>query len=222
MPRLLLRLNNYLVAVSAAPSGAWIVASGLLSPEPYLMLFVVLDPIGIIPYFQAVASRVPVEEAGRLVKRALAAAYAMLLAFALLGDAIFRLLGVSVADFKVAAGIILMIYAVAAIFEVHIGASSEEPESLAIFPLATPLLAGPGSITTVMYIKYVYGLPTALAATTLNIIVAYPILASSTALLRIMGRHGALFIDKFMSLILAGFAVALVREGIMAGSAGSP
>jgi len=184
-----------------------------LDPTPYLMLFVVLDPVGILPYYQAVIARLPEEERPRVLRRALIAALAMLLGFALLGDALFSLLGVTMNDFRVAAGIILMIYAVAAIFEVQIG-SPGQGESVAIFPLATPLLAGPGSITTVMYIKYVYGLPTAVAATVVNIAIAYPILASSTLLLRLLGRHGALFIDKFMSLILAGFAISIIREGI--------
>jgi len=184
-----------------------------LDPTPYLMLFVVLDPIGILPYYQAIIARLPEHERPRVLRRALIAALAMLLGFALLGDALFSLLGVTMNDFRIAAGIILMIYAVAAIFEVQIG-SPGQAESVAIFPLATPLLAGPGSITTVMYIKYVYGLPTAVAATIVNIAIAYPILASSTLLLRLLGRHGALFIDKFMSLILAGFAISIIREGI--------
>jgi len=200
-------------------------AEQLLDPTPYLMLFVVLDPIGILPYYQAVISRVPEGERPRVLRRAVAAALAMLLAFTLIGDALFSVLGVTIADFRVAAGIILLIYAAAAIFEVQIG-SPGEPGSVAIFPLATPLLAGPGAITTVLYIKYVYGLPTAIAATIVNILIAYPILASSTLLLRLLGRHGALFIDKFMSLILAGFAVSIIREGVQeilaGGSEGSP
>lgn len=193
-------------------------------PMPYLMLFVVLDPLGILPYYQAVIFRVPESDRPLVLRRAIVFAFAMLLAFALIGDILFKILHVTIADFKIAAGIILGIYAVAAIFEIHIGASGGEPSSVAIFPLATPLLAGPGSISTVIYIKYVYGLPTALAATTLNIIIAYPILASASYLLRILGRHGALFIDKFMSLILAGFAVSLIREGVteILGSGGSP
>ncbi len=184
-----------------------------MDPTPYLMLFVVLDPVGILPYYQAVIARLPGHERPRVLTRAIVAAMAMLLGFALLGDALFGLLGVTMDDFRVAAGIILMIYAVAAIFEVQIG-SPGSTESVAIFPLATPLLAGPGSITTVMYIKYVYGLPTAVAATLINIAISYPILASSTLLLRVLGRHGALFIDKFMSLILAGFAISIIREGL--------
>jgi multiple antibiotic resistance protein len=66
----------------------------------------------------------------------------------------------------------------------------------------------------VLLIKYTYGLHIAVAATMVNIAAAYPILASSRLLLRLLGRHGALFIDKFMSLIIAGFAVSMIRAGL--------
>ena len=185
----------------------------VLDPTPYVMLFVVLDPLGIIPYYQSVVRRIPSQERKQVLRNALLAALAMLLAFALIGEYLFDLLGVTLADFQIAAGIILLIYAVSSIFEVHIGASSQG-ESLAIFPLATPLLAGPGSITTLIYIKYRYGLLTAVTSSVINIAVAYPILASSSVIIRFLGRHGSLFIDKFMSMILAGFAISIIREGM--------
>ncbi len=186
----------------------------MLDLTPYIMLFIVLDPIGIIPYYQAVINKVPPDSRSDVLRKAIIAALGMLLGFALLGEYLFNLLGVSIGDFQIAAGIILLIYAVSSIFEIPIGASSQGT-SVAIFPLATPLLAGPGSITTLIYIKYLYGLGTAIAATLVNIALAYPILASSNLLLKLLGRHGSLFIDKFMSLILAGFAISIIREGIM-------
>jgi multiple antibiotic resistance protein len=181
---------------------------------PFIMLFVVLDPFGIIPYYHSIIRRLPEPERPRVLRDALLAAFAMLLSFTLLGEYLFNILGVTIPDFQIAAGIILLIYAVSSIFEVNIGALSSG-EAVAIFPLATPLLAGPGSITTLLYIKYSYGLVYAITSATVNIILAYPILASSTFLLRVLGRHGSLFIDKFMSLILAGFAVTIIREGIL-------
>lgn len=182
--------------------------------RPFLMLFVVLDPIGILPYYQSIALRLPENERPRLVRTAVTAALAMMLLFTLLGDALFWILGVSMSDFQVAAGIVLMIYAVASLFEVHIGAAVSDGIRAALFPLATPLLAGPGSISVLLYIKYAYGIHYAVASAVVNSIVAYPILASGNYLMRLLGRHGALFIDKFMSLIMAGFAVSLVREGV--------
>jgi len=185
----------------------------MIDPTPFIMLFIVLDPIGIIPYYQSVVRRVPERERGKVLRQALVAALAMLLAFALIGEYLFNLLGVSIADFQIAAGIILLIYAVSSIFEINIGALSQG-EAVAIFPLATPLLAGPGSITTLIYIKYVYGLPIAIASSVVNILIAYPILASSTLLMRVLGRHGSLFVDKFMSMVLAGFSISIIREGV--------
>ena len=187
----------------------------MVDATPFIMLFVVLDPIGITPYYQAVIRRVPEHERPRVLRQALLAALAMLLLFALIGEYLFSILGVTLGDFQVAAGLILLVYAISSIFEIHIGAV-RAGESVAIFPLATPLLAGPGSITTLIYIKYKWGLATAIASATLNILVAYPILAASSLLMRLLGRHGSLFIDKFMSMVLAGFAVSIIREGILA------
>ncbi len=181
--------------------------------KPLLMLFVVLDPIGILPYYQTIIYRVPEEERPKILERALVAALAMLLSFAILGDYMFRLLGVTIGDFQVAAGLLLLIYAIANIFELELG-STTSSSSVAIFPLATPLLAGPGAITALIYIKYQYGLPVAILVSVVNIAIAYPIMASSSIILRLLGKHGSLFVDKFMNLILAGFAVSIMREGI--------
>ncbi len=184
-----------------------------MDPTPFIMLFVVMDPIGVTPYFNAALGRVKPEDRGVVIRTALISAFLLLVTFTLLGDLLFKILNVTIDDFRVAAGIILLIYAVASLFEVQIG-ESKEAESVAIFPLATPLLAGPGAVSAVIYIKYTYNTLTALAAIGVNILVAYPILASSSLILRLMGRHGALLIDKFMSLVLAGFAISIIREGI--------
>jgi len=179
-----------------------------------IMLFVILDPVAVSPFYIAISSRLPSKrERLALLNRVLLAALAMLLAFAVIGDYLFSLLEISLDDFRVAAGVILMIYAVSSLFDVQIGRPLEG-ETAAIVPLAVPLLAGPGSISTLLYIKYTYGPGIALASAVINIILAYPILYSSQRILRILGRHGAFLVDKFMSLVLAGFAVAIMRVGI--------
>lgn len=186
----------------------------MIDATPFIMLFVVMDPIGVLPYFQSALQRVDPGERPRVLRLALASALLMLVTFTLLGDALFKILGVTIDDFRIAAGIILLVYAVASLFEIQIGAA-RDTGSIAIFPLATPLLAGPGAVSAVIYIKYTYDTTTALLSIIANILVAYPILASSTLLLRILGRHGALLIDKFMSLVMAGFAISIIREGLV-------
>ncbi|MEB3779863.1 MAG: MarC family protein [Desulfurococcales archaeon] len=185
-----------------------------LDLRPFIMLFVVLDPIGVSPYVYTILSRLPEDKRAPVLRRAVASAFIILVAFVVVGDVLLSILDVSIDDFRIATGLILLIYAAASLFEIQIGFREERDESIAVFPLATPLLAGPGAVSTVLYIKYTYSVVTAIITTTLVIIVTYPILAASSKTLKLLGRHGTLLIDKFMSLIMAGFAISIIREGI--------
>ncbi|MEB2836186.1 MAG: MarC family protein [Desulfurococcales archaeon] len=181
-----------------------------------LMLFVVLDPVTVSPFYAVEASKIAEEKRVEFLNTVLLSALAMLVAFAVIGDYLFEILNVSFSDFRVAAGIILMIYAVASLFDIHIGGSAREGGGGAIVPLAVPLLAGPGSISTLLYIKYSYGYTTALLSAVVNIGIAYPIFYYSSRLIKFLGEYGISLVDKFMSLIMAGFAVSIIREGITA------
>ncbi len=178
------------------------------------MLFVVLDPIGVSPYVYSILSRLPEDKRGFVLKRAVLSAFIILVAFVVIGDILLSILDVSIDDFRIATGLILLIYATASLFEIQIGYREAGSESIAVFPLATPLLAGPGAVSTVLYIKYTYSVTIAVIATIIVISLTYPILAASNRILRLLGRHGTLLIDKFMSLIMAGFAVSIIREGL--------
>jgi multiple antibiotic resistance protein len=179
-----------------------------------LMLFIVLDPLTAAPYYAVEASRIPSEAERRaFLNRVIAAAFLMLVSFAIAGDYIFELLNVSINDFRIAAGIILLIYAVASLFDVRIGGSREEARA-SIVPIAVPLLAGPGSISVLLYIKYAYGPHIALSSAAINIALTYPIFYYSGRIVGLLGDYGISFIDKFMSLLMAGFAVSIIREGL--------
>jgi len=180
-----------------------------------LMLFIVLDPFTAVPYYAIEASRIP-SEAGRrsFLNKVLTAAFLMLVSFATAGDYVFGLLNVSINDFRIAAGIILLIYAVASLFDIRIG-GSKEVGAASIVPIAVPLLAGPGSISVLLYIKYAYGPPIALSSALINIALTYPIFYYSGRMISLLGDYGISFIDKFMSLLMAGFAVSIIREGLM-------
>jgi len=179
-----------------------------------IMLFVVLDPISVAPFYAAEASKLPSQiQRKKLLNTVLTSALAMLLAFAIVGDYLFHLLDVGINDFRVAAGIILLVYAVSSLFDIHIGGPREGVES-AIVPLAVPMLAGPGSISTLLYIKYTEGYVIALLSATINILVSYPIFYYSGQIMKILGSYGLSLIEKFMSFIMAGFAISMIRVGI--------
>ncbi len=194
-----------------------LISPGLLEfGEATLTLFIVLDPFAVVPFYVAAAQRLPQSKRPSFLRTLVGSAVFMLLTFVVIGEYMLDLLGVTLKDFRVAAGIILLVYAISSLFDIEIGAPRvpEEVERQAIVPLATPLLAGPGSISTVLYFRYVYGYPIALVSIAVNAVLAYAILYAGEKLMRFLGRHGALLIDKFMSLILAGFAVSLIRTSI--------
>ncbi|BAN91041.1 MarC family protein [Aeropyrum camini] len=179
-----------------------------------ILLFIVLDPVGVSPYVASIVSRRPEGERERIVRTALASAGAILLSFTLIGSAVLDILGVSMDEFKVAAGLLLLIYATADLFEIKIGYSEPSGDEVAVFPLATPLLAGPGSIATVMYIMGSSGVAVALIAIAVNLAVAYPILYASLRLTRLLGRHGSLLVAKFTAFLMVGFAVSIIFDGL--------
>lgn len=179
-----------------------------------VMLFIVLDPIGTTPYYQAFTARLSGGERARVLRLTIVVAAFILLAFAIIGDAIFRLLNITLADFRIAAGLLLLIASLAILLEVPLGFLRGEPERMAIVPLATPLLAGPAAISVTLLIKYTVGSHVAVIAITVNMVLAYMILALSDSIARLLGRQGLLILDKFMSLLMAALAVSLIRRGV--------
>ncbi len=178
-----------------------------------LMLFIVLDPIGNSPYFFLLTRDYPEEKRRQIITKSVLIALFVMLFFSILGDILFTILGVTVDDFRIAAGIILLIYFIATLLEIDIG-PKPPLENLAVVPLAMPLLAGPAAISTVIYIKYTWGLSYAIVSTLINLVVAYPILLAGEMLLRYMGKNGSLVFEKLMAMIMASFAIAMIREGL--------
>ncbi len=179
-----------------------------------IVLFIVIDPIGVTPYYQAFTSRLSSTEKARVLRLTIVAAAFILIAFAVIGDMLFKLLNITIADFRIAAGLVLLIASLALLLEVPLGFLRGEPEKMAIVPLATPLLAGPAAVSVTLLIKYTSGPHIAIIAIAANMALAYIVLAVSDKIVKILGRQGLLILDKFMSLLMAALAVSLVRQGV--------
>lgn len=179
-----------------------------------IVLFIVLDPIGTSPYYQVLTYRLREVEKAKILKLTIIIAGFILITFAIIGDRIFQLLNITLSDFKIAAGLILLITSIAFLLEIQLGFLKGEPERMAIVPLATPLLAGPAAITVTLFIKYTSGLHVAVIAVVANMIIAYIILALSDKIVKILGRQGLTILDKFMSLLMVALAVSLIRQGV--------
>lgn len=185
--------------------------------QAILLLFIAVDPIGNAPLFYGITAELESARRQAIVKKSIIVATLILLLFAVAGDALLYYFGLMLADFRIAGGIILFIYGIAGIFgrtEAETIGRSEEAESLAIVPLATPLLAGPAAIATVLYLKALYGLTITLLSIAVNSAVTFTMLYHSQKLMELLGRNGAIALSKIMSILLAAIAVAMIRSGI--------
>ncbi|MGQ9781282.1 MAG: MarC family protein [Nitrososphaeria archaeon] len=182
--------------------------------QSILLLLIVLDPFSNAPYFYTLTKELRPEVRSSMIEKSVIVAALILLVFAVFGDSLLKFLGVTVDDFRVAGGIILLIYSILGLLEISL-MPRPDLDKITIVPMATPLLAGPGAITVVIYIKYNWDLVAAVSSIIVSIMITLAILLIGGRILRLLGRNGTLVLDKMMSMLMAAYAVSLMREGIL-------
>ena len=196
-------------------------------------LFVVVDPIGLAPTFLAVTEGLPRRARRSVALRASIIAGAILIGTALVGDWLFRALGISLSAFRIAGGLLLFSIAFEMVFGVRMRREGEAAEqaveehvrNVAAFPLAIPLLAGPGAITaTVLLAGRANGdlLLTGLLMAVVIFVAATSFVAFILAgrISGLLGMTGNIVLSRLLGVLLAALAVQFVIDGIRAVLAG--
>ena len=179
----------------------------------FVTLFVAVDILGVLPLYLSLTARLSVEERRRLPLQSTATAAAVGLGFLVLGNPLFRLFGVSVDDFQVAGGILLVVISVRDLLS--IGVTRPHPAAtMGMVPLGTPLIVGPAVLATLVILVQSAGYPVTLAAFGGNLLLAYLVLRHAGRVGRVLGEAGSEAIAKVASLFLAAFGVSLVRRGL--------
>jgi MarC family membrane protein len=192
-------------------------------------LFVVVDPIGLAPAFLAVTSDLPPHAKRQVALRASVIAAAILAGTALIGDWLLTTLGIGIPAFRIAGGLLLFSIASEMVFGVRTERQSRAAEqaveehvrNIAAFPLAIPLMAGPGAITaTVLLSGQSAGKP-AVVAVLLGVIVAVCIVSglvflAASRIERGLGVTGNILLSRLLGVILAALAVQFVIDGVKA------
>lgn len=191
-------------------------ASLYLFLNAFALLFSVLNVVGNAPIFLTLTSTLK-EDRRRIATYSVIIALIILLIFAYIGLTVFQFLGITINDFKIAGGIILFIVAFQHLMGKFTGVTKPDAEEIAAFPLATPLLAGPGAISTVIIISsppYNYLLAT--AAILLNCLIAWVALLRSELIYQFLGSSGTKVLTRIMGLLIAAIAISFIRDGIEA------
>jgi len=179
----------------------------------FIPLFVAVDVVGIVPLYLALTAPLAAAERRAVLRDSLVVAAAVSIGFALLGKAVFVFLGITVADFQIAGGLILLGLA-------GLDLLTREPRGLAegtdvgVVPLGVPIIAGPAVITTTMVLVDLYGALVTVAALVANFAVGGLVLANAGLVERLVGRTGARAMSKIVSLLLAAIGVHWIRQGL--------
>jgi multiple antibiotic resistance protein len=188
-----------------------IAASGFL--QAFFSLFVVMDILGSVPVFWHLSSKLNRREKQKSVNKAILIAGGLLLVFLFLGERILLFFGVSIASFRVAGGILLFIIGIRMVMGMRLMEARVEKYEFAAVPLATPLITGPGVITTIILLVHTYGLFIAFLSASINILLAWIILRHSHLMHAFLGRQGADVVGRIMGLIIASLAVEFIKTG---------
>ncbi|HEY8340359.1 MAG TPA: MarC family protein [Egibacteraceae bacterium] len=197
-----------------------------LAPDPtlfaqtFVTVLVIMDPLGNIPIFLSLTADEPPAVRRRWAFQAVAVAAGVILVFALFGQQILSLLGISLPALQIAGGLLLVLIALELLRPTaeEVAAEAARGRNVALVPLGTPLLAGPGAIAaTMLYMRQADDVGSALsvvAALLAVLAVVYLVLRYSVLLGRLLKDNGIHLISRVMGLLLAAIAVQLVASGI--------
>jgi multiple antibiotic resistance protein len=179
----------------------------------FLPLFVAVDIVGVLPVYLGFVVTVDERDRRRIVVEATLTAAGVGGSFLFLGDAILHVVGVSVGDFQVAGGLLLLVLALYDLL--HPELPLRQPGvHLGVVPLGTPLIVGPAVLTTLLTLARSQGYLLALLAFGVNLVLVWATLRWASLIVRVIGEAGARAVAKVFELLLAAIGVTLVRRGV--------
>lgn len=199
-----------------------------MEPQFYLTafvtLFVIVDPIALAPLFVALTRGMDETHRRTVALRACLIAVALLTLFGVLGDKILAVIGITMPAFKISGGLLLFITALDMLFERRTqrreGQQPDPHHDPSVFPLATPLIAGPGAFTTMILLVNntpATGLAHTLAIHAVMVLVvfsAYLFFLAAGLIERALGRTGIIVITRLLGMLLAALSVQFVLDGV--------
>lgn len=182
----------------------------------FAALFIILDPLLSVPIFAAMTKGQPPEEIHKQALIAVAVAGALMYVFLVFNTAIFTILGLNFPAFQIAGGFILFLLGVQEALGIELGHTKEHTATAAGVVIGTPLLCGPGTITTVMLLSKEYGLLIPFAAITLSLLATWLVLYYAEGIQRILGDVVTDIMGKVLGMLVAAIAVNIIASGILA------
>ncbi|SRR5579883_1565249 len=195
--------------------------------KAFVTMFTVIDPVGLVPVVLALTAGLAPQERTTVITRAIVIASIVILVFGLAGQAIFTALGVTAEAFSIAGGVLLFLVAIDMLFGRQSGTRETPREAreartrddVSVFPLAIPMIAGPGTITSViLLVGSTQGNPPQLVAiavaTAVTLVAAWFAMRVSLQIQKRVGTTGILVLSRVLGMLLAAVAAQFILNGI--------
>ena len=180
----------------------------------FLVLFAIIDATGSVPIFLNLRSQ------GRTIHAEKAAIYSsiILIGFLFIGEGLLRLFQVDISSFAVAGAVVLLIISIEMIFGVEIfrNDNPSADNSSTLFPVVFPLIAGPGSFTTLLTMRAEFHTINIIIAVLINLVIVYLVLRYLDQVKKLLGESGAYILRKFFGVILMAISVKLITSNMSA------
>ncbi|OFZ84886.1 MAG: hypothetical protein A3K03_04455 [Bdellovibrionales bacterium RIFOXYD1_FULL_44_7] len=180
----------------------------------FVAIFAALDVIGTLPLYVSMTHSMNTKLRVRTVNKSMLVALIVALVFIFVGQTVFRYLGISISDFKIAGGLVLLLIALADLVGGPEAVRHTSSGNAAIVPLAVPLISGPGVLTTLILQVGAFGYITTIAALAANYLLAWILLRRAETVTRLMGKDGTVVVSKIAALLLTAIGVAMIRSGV--------
>jgi multiple antibiotic resistance protein len=183
-------------------------------PNTFIPLFVATNIFMLLPIFISITKEMTKVKRKVVVRDSILTAIIVSFLFIALGELIFRILGITTDDFKIAGGIVLLVFAVRDL--VHSGEERIKPDiKVGVVPIGVPLIVGPAVLTNILLLVNLYGIVPTVISLILNLLIIWVSLINAERIISIVGKGGIIGIAKVMALLLASIAIMMIRIGVV-------
>ncbi len=184
-----------------------------LIPNTFIPLFVAIDVFMLIPIFISLTKEMSEAKKRSVVRDSIITAVVVSLVFIALGEAIFKILGITGDDFKIAGGLVLLVFAVLDLLQ-HDKQRKKPDIKMGVVPIGVPLIVGPAVLTTLLVLEDHYGVIPTVISLFINLFLVWISLINAEKIIHVIGRGGIIGLSKVMALLLASIAIMMIRLGI--------
>jgi multiple antibiotic resistance protein len=182
-------------------------------PNTFIPLFVATNIFMLLPIFISLTKEMSPQKRHVVIRDSILTAFIVSSLFFALGEMIFKIIGITADDFKIAGGLLLLIIAILDITR-HVEEKLKPDIKLGVVPIGVPLIVGPAVLTNILLLVDHYGILPTVIALVLNLIIVWISLINAERITRLVGKGGILGIAKVMALLLASIAIMMIRIGV--------